>query len=333
MVGKWEYKVFGQGEHPTAIDIIKRENVSLRGKTVLVTGASGIGEETIRAFAAAGARVFALVRSVEKAHAALDKINAEFPQNGGLEIVQGDFTSLESVNAAANDFLKRSNQLNILVNNAGVGFQPFKLTEDGFESTLAIDHISHHLLFKKVAPLLIKSSSPDFQSRVVVIASAAHLWGDIDVNDMNYTHGRQFDPVMSYSQAKFCNVLFANQVERLYGSQGVHAISLHPGLVLSPGALVMNHDQLVMTGIFKADGEYIFPAKSKTMEQGATTPIYAAVSKELEGKGGVYVEDMAISKPNEAGSLTGYNPAVLDEDKAAKLWDWTEKAVSKFVKE
>jgi NAD(P)-dependent dehydrogenase (short-subunit alcohol dehydrogenase family) len=331
---KWVFHTYTQEQHPTALDIIKREHISLRNKTVLVTGASdGIGVETVRAFAAAGARVFALVRSVDKTRAVLDKINAEFPQNGGLEIVQGDFTSLASVNAAANDFLKRSDKLNILVNNIGIAYVPHSLTQDGFEQHLAVNHIAHHLLFKKVAPLLIKSSTPDFQSRVVVVASGAHIMGDVDFDDVNYTHGREYTPPGGYQQSKYANVLFATHIERAYGSEGVHAVSLHPGLIRTSMLANMSNAELVASGIFSSEGDYVMPFLSKTIEQGAATTLWGAVSKDLEGKGGLYLEDVAVAKPQEPGVWSGYAVGAFDAAKAAKLWDWTDAAVSKFVKD
>jgi len=333
-LAKWETPVYTNDQHPTALDIVKRDNISLRNKTVLVTGgSSGIGYQTVRALAAAGARVFVLVRSVEKTRVLLDKINAEFPQHGGLEIVQGDFDSLTSVNAAANDFLKRSNQLNVLINNAGIFHVPFRLTEDGFESQLAVDHIAHHLLFKKLAPLMLKSSTPEFYSRVVVVSSAVHLWGDVDFNDINYTNGRKYSSSGAYSQAKLANNWFANHIEKLYGNQGLHAVSLHPGMVVTEGVIAVSNEIKINLGMFSPEGEYLLSERSKTPEQGAATQVWAAASPDLEGKGALYLEDIAISKPNNPGQFSGYSPSAFNAEKAAKLWDWTEQAIAKFVRD
>jgi NAD(P)-dependent dehydrogenase (short-subunit alcohol dehydrogenase family) len=331
-LAKWQAPVLTNEQHPTALDIVKRDNLSLKNKTVLVTGGSaGIGYQTVRALASAGARVFLLVRSVDKTRVLLDKISAEFPQHGGLEIVQGDFDSLASVSAAADEFLKRSPQLNILINNAGIYYVPFRLTEDGFESQLAVDHIAHHLLFKKLAPLLLKSSTPEFHSRVVAVASAAHLWADIDFNDMNYTKGREFTSGGAYSQAKLANILWANHIEKLYGNRGLHALSLHPGLVATEGFDAMTREAKAKFGMFSADGDWVFPIACKTSEQGAATQVWAAASPDLEGKGALYLEDIVISKPNQPGTTSGYSAAAFDADQAAKLWDWTEQAISKFA--
>jgi len=331
-LAKWTTPVMTHDEHPTALDVIKRDHVSLRNKTVLVTGGSaGIGVETVRAFAYAGARVFVLARSVDKARQVLDKISAEFPQHGGLEIIQGELDSLASVNDAANDFLKRSDQLHILVNNAGIYQVPFALTKDGFESQLAIDHIAHHLLFKKLVPLLIKSSTPQFQSRVIAVASLVHMWGGVDFDDINYTNGREYTPSGAYIQAKLANIWFANYVERLYGDQGVHALSLHPGLITTASVEAIPREAKIKMGMFNADGDYLFTNVGKDEEQGAATTVWAATSPELEGKGALYLEDVAIAKPSVPGVMAGYSPAAFDDAQAAKMWDWTEKAISKFV--
>lgn len=330
----WEYPLMKPEDHPTALQIIERDHVSLRNKTVLVTGASaGIGLETVRALASACAHVFVLARSVDKTRVLLDRISAEFPQNGGLDIIQCNLDSLTSVNQAANELLKQTDQLNILINNAGIYHVPFTLTEDGFESTFGVDHIAHHLLFKKLAPLMIKSSSPECQSRVIAVSSSVHMRGDVDFNDINYTQGRQYDKADAYCQAKLANIWFANHLDKLYGQQGVHGLSLHPGSVLTDSALANPREDMVKMGVFKPDGTYAITLLWKSVEQGAATNVWAATAAELEGKGRLYLEHAAISKPNEPGVRTGYSKAAFDEAKAEKLWDWTEAAICKFVKD
>jgi NAD(P)-dependent dehydrogenase (short-subunit alcohol dehydrogenase family) len=330
----WEYPLMKPEDHPTALQIIERDHVSLHNKVVLITGASaGIGLETVRACASAGARVFVMVRSVDKTRVLLDKIAAEFPQNDGLDIIQCDLDSLTSVNKAANELSKQTDQLNILINNAGIYHVPFTLTEDGFESTFAVDHIAHHLLFKKLAPVMIKSSTPEFHSRVVAVSSSVHMRGDVDFNDINYTHGRQYDKAAAYCQAKLANIWFANHLEKLYGKQGVHGLSLHPGSVLTDSARANPREDMVEMGVFKPDGTYAVDLLWKSVEQGAATNVWAGTSAQLEGKGGLYLEHASISKPNEPGVRTGYSKAAFDEAKAEKLWDWTEAAASKFVKD
>ena len=321
-------------EHADALTVIKRNGPhSLKGKTALVTGASsGIGVETVRALASAGARVFVLVRQVEKTKQIMDGIAAEFPENGGLEIVKCELDSLESVNNAANEVLKRTKQLNILINNAGIMNTPFELTKDGFESQLAVCHIAHFLLFRKLQPLLIASSTPEFNSRVVCVSSVAHNWGQVDLQDLNFTNGRKYDGWASYGQAKTANIWFANQIEAIYGSKGLHALSVHPGGIETELQRTTPKTDFQKMGWFTEDGEYVFDCVWKTPEQGAATSVWAATAPELEGKGAIYLQDIEIAKPSN-DVVAGYAAWAFDEQGASKLWEWSEQAVSKFIKD
>lgn len=332
-LAKWTYPIMSLEEHPDAITVIKRNGPSsLKGKTALVTGgSSGIGVETVRALASAGARVFVLVRQVEKTKQIMDRISAEFPDNGGLEIVKCELDSLESVNQAANEVLKQTKQLNILINNAGIMNAPFELTKDGFESQFGVCHVAHFLLFRKLQPLLLSSSTPKFNSRVICLSSVAHNWGQVDFSDLNFTNGRKYDGWASYGQAKTANIWMANQIEKLYGTKGIHAMALHPGGIETELQRSTPKTEFQKMGWFTEDGEYIFDCVWKTPEQGAATTVWGATSPELEGKGALYLEDVAVAKPNDGGA-SGYATWAFDEEGAAKLWQWSEEAVGKFIK-
>lgn len=329
----WTFPIMSLEEHPDALTVIRRNGPnSLKGKTALVTGASsGIGVETVRALASAGARVLVLVRQVEKTKQIMDRIAVEFPENGGLDIVKCELESLESVNNAANEVLKRTKQLDILINNAGVMNTPYQLTKDGYELQLAVNHIAHFLLFKKLLPLLLASSSPQFNSRVVVVSSGAHTWGQVDMNDMNFTKDRKYDGWAAYGQTKLCNIWFANELEKLYGSQGVHGWSLHPGSVESELQRTTPKEALAAMGLWNDKGEYVLDIAWKSAAQGAATSVWAATSPELEGQGGKYLQDIAIAKPADGPAPLGYSPQAYDSEGAAKLWAWSEQAVDKFM--
>jgi NAD(P)-dependent dehydrogenase (short-subunit alcohol dehydrogenase family) len=333
-LAKWTFPVMTPEQHADALTVVKRAGPNaLKGKTALVTGgSSGIGVETVRAFASAGARVFVLVRQVEKTKSIMDRIAAEFPDNGGLEIVHCELDSLDSVNNAANEVLKRTKQLNILINNAGSMNAPFELTKDGFESQLAICHIAHFLLFKKLLPLLLSSSTPEFNSRVVCVSSSAHNYGQVDLDDPNFTNGREYNGWAAYGQAKICNVWMANHIDKLYGSQGLHALSLHPGGIQTELQRTTPMSEFQKIGFFNDVGEYQLGVAFKTPEQGAATSVWAATAPELEGKGALFLEDVAIAQQSD-GTGSGYAAWAFDEVGAAKLWDWTEQAVSKFIKD
>jgi NAD(P)-dependent dehydrogenase (short-subunit alcohol dehydrogenase family) len=330
----WTYPLMSLEEHADALTVIKRNGAnSLMGKTALITGASsGIGVETARALASAGARLFVLVRQVEKTKPIMDRIAAEFPDNGGFEIVKCELDSLESVNEAANEVLKRTKQLNILINNAGVMNTPFELTKDGFESQLAVCHLSHFLLFKKLQPLLLSSSTSQFNSRVVVLTSVAHNWGQVDFQDLNFTNDRKYDGWSSYGQAKTANIWFANHIESLYGSKGLHAMSAHPGGIETELQRTTPKTDFQKMGWFTEHGEYVFDCVWKTPEQGAATSVWAATASELEGKGALYLQDLEIAKQSN-DDVVGYSAWAFDEQGATKLWDWSEQAVKQFIKD
>jgi len=320
--------VMGAEEHPSAEEVVQREGgFTLKGKTFLVTGASsGIGIDTVRAFASKGARVFVLVRDVEKTKVILNEINTAFPENGGLEIIQVELDSLASVSAAAEEFLRRSEKLNVLVNNAGVMNTPYQLTKDGHEYQFGVNHLSHFLLFKKLLPWLLKSSTPDFQSRVVNVSSSGHGVSTIDLDDLHWTK-RGYGPHLGYGQSKTANIYMALEIESRYGNQGLHAFAVHPGGILTGLQKHTQADIYIKRGLFNEKGEPQVPLKMKSQSQGAATTVWAAISKELEGKGGLYLEDVQISKPREGNSFAGYAPHAYDYDTARKLWEYSEKVV------
>lgn len=138
-----------------------------------------------------------------------------------------DNNSLASVRAAAAEFLKRSDRLNVLVNNAGIMAAPDAKTEDGFESHLGTNHLAHFLFFNLLKDTLIKSSTPEFNSRVVNVGSMGHLWGQINFGNYNMDGDGVYDPFAAYSQSKTANNYMANYIETKYGEKGLH-VSSHP---------------------------------------------------------------------------------------------------------
>ncbi|KAK9793100.1 hypothetical protein SCARD494_06572 [Seiridium cardinale] len=314
----------GPGDgRPTALQIIKdegREGI-LRDKVFLVTGASsGIGIETGRALAATGAKVFLAVRDLKKGEAACKS----FLEPGRVELIELDVSSLKSVRACAAAFLQKSPQLNLLVCNAGVMTIPTREeTEDGFEMQLAVNYLGHFLLFWLLRDTLIKSSTPEFQSRLVNVSSSGHqaseiIWGDFNMKDYN--------PLKAYGQSKLAQIYMANYVDRHFGSQGIHALSVMPGGIIETG-LARYTPKEVMDG-FKAH-----PVVSKWVknpEQGAATTVLAAVGKDWEDKGGEYLEDCAVATSDPSTfmpNLAGVVDFTHDEAKETRLWELTLKTL------
>lgn len=232
-------KMTGPGDaRPTALQIVKDEGLldgkSLKDLTVLITGcSSGIGIETARAIYETGAKLFITARTKAKGEPTVKDIieNAKYNKSEeNIEIIELELDDLSSVKRAAEDFRVKSNgKLNILINNAGIMACPQSKTKDGFESQFGTNHLGHFYLFQLLKDLLLKSSTPKFQSRVISLASMAHLWGQVRFDDPNFEQEGSYNEWAAYGQAKTANIYFASEVERRYGSKGLHALSLHPG--------------------------------------------------------------------------------------------------------
>ncbi|KAJ3117509.1 hypothetical protein HDU96_006438 [Phlyctochytrium bullatum] len=317
----------GPGDsRPTALQIIKDqqlENGGLKGKVFLITGcSSGIGVETARAIYSAGADVYITVRNVPKGQAVLDKIKEEFPNAGGkLGLVEMELDSFASIKKGAEDFLAKSSKLNVLINNAGVMACPEGTTKDGFETQFGTNHLGHFLLFHLLKPALLASSTPAFHSRVVSVSSAGHRISplDIDLVRAGFKKYPTYVPFVAYGQSKLANVYFATELERRYGNKGLHALSIHPGGIMTELGRHMTEEDMK-----RMDFERMLKV-FKNAEQGAATTVWAAVAKEWEGKGGKYLEDVQESEPLPEGESglenAGYAKWAYDEEKERVLWD------------
>ncbi|CAG9948204.1 unnamed protein product [Clonostachys rosea f. rosea IK726] len=312
----------GPGDvRPTALQIIKDEGRegALGDKVFLVTGASsGIGIETGRALAATGARVFLAVRDLKKGEAACKS----FLEPGRVELIELDVSSLKSVRECAAKFLQKSPQLNVLVCNAGVMTIPTREeTEDGFEMQLAVNYLGHFLLFWLLKDAMAKSSTPGFQSRLVNVASSGHQASEIVWDDFNL---KNYNPLTAYGQSKLAQIYMANYVDRHFGPQGIHAISLMPGGITDTN--LSQYTPKEMVDSFKTDP--VLSKWVKSREQGASTTVLAAVGQEWEGKGGKYLEDCAVATPNASiPGLTGVSDYAYDEGKETRLWELTLKTL------
>ncbi|KAJ5111649.1 NAD(P)-binding protein [Penicillium argentinense] len=277
---------------PTTRQIIKDEAVEgkLSGKVIVVTGtSSGIGIETARALALTGAMLLLTARDLNKAKSALDGILE--PER--VELVEMDNTSLSSVRAAAKAILQKSNgQVNILVNNAGIMALP--------------------------KWILLASASPEFSSRVVNVSSFAHHVASInEFGDYNFEKTEYNDRV-SYGQSKTANIYMANEIERRYASRGLHATSVHPGMIATA---LMQYMDPAMVESFKSNEEMYKVMKSP--EQGAATTVWAAIGQEWEKKGGEYLAECGkTTRGNDNHEIAGVGFAghVYDAEKEGRLW-------------
>ena len=310
----------GPGDaRPTALQIIKDEGLEgkMTDKVFLVTGASaGIGVETGRALAATGGKVFLTVRDMQKGEAACKS----FLEPGRVELLEMDNNSLESVRKAAKTFLSKSNKLNVLVNNAGIMACPESKTEDGFESQFGVCHLAHFLLFNLLKDTMLASSDPSFNSRVINVSSSGHSSGEVQFGNYEFQNGN-YSPWVGYGQAKTANIYMSNEIENRYGSKGIHGLSLMPGGIWTG---LQKHVPAEMLEQWKAAPETKMFMKST--EQGAATTVLAAVGKEYEGKGRLYLDDCETAEEGMKGQ-SGYAAYAFDREKEARLWDDSLKMV------
>ncbi|KAH6988835.1 short-chain dehydrogenase [Ilyonectria sp. MPI-CAGE-AT-0026] len=317
----------GPGDaRPTAVQIIEDQGLvgKWTGRVVFITGCSpgGIGPEAARAFHVAGADVFITVRDVAKGQQVAKDILSD-GRPGKIEVIQMDLASLDSVRAGAKEFLSKSKKLNVLLNNAGIMACPQGKTKDGFELQFGTCHLGHFLLFQLLKPTLLASSTPEFNSRVISVASAAHREGRINLDDLNWEK-TEYNAWSAYGQAKLANIHFANELDRRYGSSGLRAWSLHPGGIFTPlQKYIPNAEEVMSTPEVQR--------MLKSPEQGSATSVWAAVAQELEGKGGKYLEDVSVSEPVSGETYVGgpgYAPQAYDPPTEKALWNASLKMLN-----
>ncbi|KAI1124926.1 NAD(P)-binding protein [Nemania abortiva] len=320
----------GPGDaRPTATQIVKDQGLvaspEWTGRVVLITGCSpgGLGPEVAKAIHLTGADVFITVRDVAKGNQVAQEILSD-GKPGKAEVIQMDLASLESIRAGAREFLQKSgNKLNALINNAGVMACPQAKTKDGFELQLGTNHLGHFYLFHLVKNALIASASPSFNSRVVSLSSAGHRYGKINFDDLNFEH-TEYNPFTAYNQSKLATAYFANEVDRIYQSRSIRALSVHPGGIITPLSRYLPSTKEVEE----------HPEISKLLQnpaQGASTTVWAAVAKELEGKGGIYLDEDAEAEQTPPDSPTysgGYGENTYNSEAEKKLWIESLKLVS-----
>ena len=317
----------GPGDaRPTALQIVKDEALEgkLAGKVIIITGtSSGLGIETARALSVTGARLLLTARDLNKAKIALDGIL----EQGRVELVEMDNTSLKSVHAAASAILQKSNnQVNILINNAGIMALPkLELTKDGFEMQFGVNHLAHFLLFELLKPALLASASASFSSRVVNLSSSAHHVASINESGNYNFEKTEYNDWVSYGQSKTANIYMTNEIERRYGSRGLHANSVHPGLI--PTALLQHIDSATVEAMKKDEKAYKI---MKSPEQGAATTVWAAIGQEWENKGGEYLAECGrTNRGNDNHEIagTGFAGHAYDLEKETRLWKDSLKMV------
>lgn len=283
--------------------------------TAVVTGGTqGLGLETVKALLSLGARVIVGSSSPVRSLAAKQFFEKCIP-GSQVEILPLDLRSMSSVDAFAQEVLRRNVAIDLLICNAGVMFAPHEETEDKFELHLSINYLGHCLLTAFLLPRLISAGTPTKMARIVNVSSCVHKAGKINFGD---THSREFySSYFSYAQSKLAQVMFTQSLARYFRLERipVTANCVHPGIVDTNLYKRVLWAPLV-SGVF-----------FKTPEEGAQTSLYAALSPEMEGISGCYLEDCAISEPSRLSKQRALQDRLWKETWAC-LQPWLPSAAS-----
>lgn len=318
-----EQGAIGSGLDPKSepADILAGKDLS--GKIAVVTGGySGIGLETTRALAGAGAKVYVPVRSPEKAQENLAAIEA-----GEVIPVAMDLGDFASVRRAAAEILADEKVIDLLINNAGIMACPEARIEGQWESQFGVNHLGHFLFTTQLLPALLAAQT----SRVVCLSSSGHKLSGMRWDDINFEHS-PYEKWPAYGQAKTANALFALGLDIKYSDQGLSAFSVHPGGIMTPLQRHLDTAEMIALGWLGEDGELSELAAPlfKTPSQGCTTTLWAATSELLAERGGVFCEDcdIAVLSGAEPSRFFGVMQHAVDPAEAEKLWTLSEAAVA-----
>ena len=287
----------------------------LSGKTILVTGGnSGLGYESVKAFALKGAEVILASRSIEKGEEAKAAILKDVP-GGNIKVMQLDLGDLDSVRNFASAFKQSYQKLDVLLNNAGIMMTPYATTKDGFEGQLGTNHLGHFAL----TGLLMETVLLTKGSRIVNVSSGAHKSGKMDFSNLQFENGRDYSPMKAYGRSKLSNLLFTYELQRKLeaAKKDTMAAAAHPGVAMTNLARHLEGKFLfkILTPLFK------MMAQDPAM--GALPQIRASVDPAV--KGGEYYG------PDGKREYKGYpvvvpsNEASHNQEDAARLWEESEK--------
>ncbi len=284
----------------SADDVLRDQN--LGGQIMIVTGANtGIGYETARSLAAAGATVIATCRSAEKAAATKQRLLQAHP-GSSVETAVMDLASLASVS----DFCTHlaHSKIDTIICNAGIVAPKYGETREGFEQTVGVCHVGHFLLVKKLLPKLLSAPAP----RVVMVSSESHRSPSrLNFDALPYPKDK-FSTMKAYGQAKLCNALMAVELHRRFSGQGLTACYLHPGTMVTTD--IGRDSALVRFAML------LVRPFTKTANQGAATSVFCATWGERDELGGNYFSHCAKAKPSAE---------TANEEAAARLWDVSEQ--------
>lgn len=284
-------------------------------KSVLITGANtGIGYETALALAKKDFRVFLGARCEEKGKRAVKKLQDAVP-SANVELALFDLADLDSVRDFSKSFLDSGEQLDVLINNAGVMACPLSRTKQGFETQIGVNHLGHFLLTEELLPRIQEAGARHGDARIVNLASSANYGGQLDLDDLNFER-REYQKWVAYCQSKLANVVYSYELDRRIAKSGVAVNAVHPGVVAT---------EL---------GRYLFPSMPQTSDgkelsfvekavaklaqlvllspaRGAEASIYMASSPDAANVSGKYIDSVSL-EPKKSNK-TSYDIALQDQ--------------------
>ncbi len=311
------------GARSTALQVVAGR--SLKGRHAIVTGgASGLGLETSKALASAGANVTLAVRNLVQGEEAKQELQLAYPQ-ARIHLAQLDLADLASVRRFASDWNASEAQLDILINNAAIMACPLQRNAQGWEAQFATNHLGHFALTTALLPALLKAGAATHDARVVCLSSTGHKITGVDFDDIHFER-REYNKWKAYGQAKSANAMFALGLHLKYADQGITANAVHPGGIMTGLQKFLPLEEMRALGWLKADDTPLDIFKSPA--QGAATSVWAATAPELNGHGGLYLEDCNQGLPADPSNrASGFSPHIADAAQALRLWDVSEKLV------
>lgn len=257
-------------------------------KTILITGSTdGIGKQTAIELANLGHKIIIHGKDKNKVEETIAEIKQQ-TGNNNVDYCLADFSSFQQVKKMAKEINERFENLDILINNAGVYMKERILTEDGFETTFQVNHLSHFLLTNLLTELIKKSE----EGRIINVSSIAHQSADFDLNNLNGE--KYFTPYNAYAVSKFANILFTKMLAEKLSNANITVNALHPGVI--------------STKLLKAG----FNITGDSVKKGAETSVYLAVSKEVKNISGEYFINKKIERSH---------PLTYDKNLLVNFWD------------
>jgi NAD(P)-dependent dehydrogenase (short-subunit alcohol dehydrogenase family) len=288
---------------------------SLTGKTIIVTGGnSGLGFEAVKALSDKGALVIMACRNVEKGEAAKEMIR-QSNLMAKIEVMELDLMDFNSIHSFVANFKNQHNQLDVLLNNAGIMMVPYTLTKDGFESQLGTNHLGHFALTGLLLGMLKKTP----KSRVVNVSSIAHKQGEMDYDNLLFEDGKGYTPLKAYGRSKLANLLFTFELQRFFDANKMDCLAL----AAHPGVSDTNLFQHIGTKWLMKILRPLFLFFIQPADMGVLPELRAAVDK--HARGGMYYGPDGKREMKGFPIVVEANQAAQNKESARKLWKQSEK--------